>query len=86
MSLQPKNYRKGYRLYCKFLKKYKGPYFRSIDVVEKFVGWYDGDPRYIETIIDSTTWKNAIQSFTQHFPCYTDQILITEKKAIDVGQ
>jgi hypothetical protein len=66
MTLQIKNYRKGYRFYCKQMNKYYGPTFKNLDNITSFERWYDGDPRYIETLLDSRKWKRVLEEWNKH--------------------
>lgn len=53
MSLLIGNYRKGYRFICPVTKKFHGPYFKSVESIQGFWNWYDGDVRYIGTWVSN---------------------------------
>lgn len=63
MTLEIKFYRKGYRLYCKMTGKYFGPTWINLEKLDSFLSWYDGDPRFIETILEPKTWDIILQEW-----------------------
>lgn len=56
MVLQPKRYRTGFRLYCKFSKRHFGPHFPTLAALQAFLAWYDGEPRYVGTWLEPRDW------------------------------
>lgn len=59
--MQIKKYRKGFRFYCKHSREFYGPTFRTLEDITCFERWYDGDPSFINTIIDTRTWKQILE-------------------------
>lgn len=78
MSLIVSKYRRGFKFQCPISKAFYGPYFKTLDAIDHFYEWYDGDVRYIGTrMSDSKQWAELIQDWfcTDLGSCHKEDVV-----------